>query len=135
MEQPLSLLRFDHINPVTEALWPLRAPGRATDHRRPSSSDLLFGSDPQQLGRPRAGDLQAWAKMSPIQNLFATRGRKGQLLGCASHEGSGVSTLITLGVSTLRGITVLFWTKSIPRYTLQRALPKPLLDPASPSAS
>ena len=88
----------------------------------------LLDSEPMRAAIRRWGSAQE-------SGLFATRGRKGQLLGCASHEGSGVSTLITLGVSTLRGITVLFWTKSIPRYTLQRALPKPLLDPASPSAS
>ena len=60
----------------------------------------LLDSEPMRAAIRRWGSAQE-------SGLFATRGRKGQLLGCASHEGGGVSTLVTLGVSTLRGITVL----------------------------
>src|SRR5690625_7767580 len=60
----------------------------------------LLDSEPMRAAIRRWGSAQE-------SGLFATRGRKGQLLGCASHEGGGVSTLVTLGVSTLRGMTVL----------------------------
>src|SRR5699024_180740 len=60
----------------------------------------LLDSEPMRAAIRRWGSAQE-------SGLFAPRGRKAHRLLCAAHEGGGDSTLVTVGVSSLRGITVL----------------------------